>query len=435
MKTKARKKPSVKSNIGLYRKWKGGKNHDAENAIAQRNGAATSKAKPRVNVEPIRRLGSQRAVEESDLVKSTAGIPSIAAELQRLQRRRCDVLKSRNMQANRLRAVVAGRIGYRSGMEEKERAKKVKEAADIIKAVIKGKEPAVKLTQDDRQFIEVSLVGISAFNGMKEEFEKQMLALAKQLPVTEWVRAKEQRGYGLLFLAITIGETGDLAGYANPGKVWRRMGCAPWTFDGKTRMGATWKGGREGRLPAEEWEKFGYSPRRRSIAYLIGEGLMKQNFVGADFKVETDALHDPDNSSNGEYSFATDGLHADGELIGATDALAADPKAEADMMSGESAHATEIGSAERRRGKKPARDVLKTDASCAGGAGESCCEIESSIAGPYRARYLEAKATFKSGHPEYSDLRCHRHGLLLAAKLLLKNLWIEWNGHPPIRTL
>ena len=60
---------------------------------------------------------------------ATLPVPQVAAELQDLQRRRSIVIKSRNMQANRLQAIVAGTLGYHSGMAEKERTKKFAEAA------------------------------------------------------------------------------------------------------------------------------------------------------------------------------------------------------------------------------------------------------------------------------------------------------------------
>src|SRR5581483_5974690 len=100
----------------------------------------------------------------------------------------------------------------------------------------------------------------------------------------------------------------------------------------QTKMGSTWRFGSEGRLPAEAWSEAGYSPRRRSIAYLIGECLLKANYA---------------------------------------DKAAGTP-------------------------------------------------------GPYRAEYLRAKADFQARHPDYSALRCHRHGMLLAVKLLLLNLRREW---------
>lgn len=268
-------------------------------------------------------------------------VPAICRELQQLQRQRAVVLKSRNMQANRLQAVIAGTLGYSSSMPEKERAKKFIEATALIEAVQQG-------TADHPlgAVILATLVGIDRFNELKGELERSMVQQARLLPMAAWVKRPEQRGFGELFLAIVIGETGDLSNYTGRdkqgiGKLWRRLGCVPWTFDGATWMGATWRSGKQGKLPASEWERFGYSPRRRSIAFLIGEGIVKQNFVS-------------------------------------------------------------------------------------GGAGEKGRETEAALAGPYRARYDEAKAAIKAAHPDYSDLRCHRHGMLLATKLLLKNLWLEW---------
>jgi hypothetical protein len=107
----------------------------------------------------------------------------------------------------------------------------------------------------------------------------------------EWLTHKDQSGFGEISLATVIGETGDLTfrghdpdgrpvGYPGPAQLWRRMGCAPGTFNGKTQMGATWKSGTSGKLSAKDWEAFGYCPRRRSIVWNIGESLLKQNGDG-----------------------------------------------------------------------------------------------------------------------------------------------------------
>ncbi len=280
--------------------------------------------------------------------KPPADIPAICAELQSLQRQRAITIKSRNMQANRLQAIIAGTLGYASNMEEKARQKKFVEASTLIKDITDG-----KAEHPFSGIVRMTMVGIDAFNEMKEKLEKEMKSAANKLPVAEWVEQPEQRGFGLLFLAIVIGETGDLSTYTNPGKVWRRMGCAPWTFDGKTLMGATWRSGKYGKLPAEQWDAFGYSPRRRSIAYLIGEGICKQN--------------GPDSE--------------------------------------------EMAAKKAAKGVKP-----------------------NLIQGPYHLRYKEAKAKLRAEHPDektYPDLRCHRHGMLLATKLLLKRLWMTWNHNPP----
>jgi len=280
-------------------------------------------------------------------VKPSTSLASLCLELQGLQRQRVVYIKSRIMVGNRLQALVAGTIGYSSGLKEAERRALFSEAGKLIQRVVGGEEHTMS------SMIRVHYTGISEFVRVQKGIEKEMVAYAKQLLVAAWLEAPEQKGFGMQSLATVIGETGDLNNYANPAKVWRRMGCAPWTFRGDTKMGATWRSGKEGKLPAEEWTNYGYSPRRRSLAYVIGEGIVKQNGVG-----------------------------------------------------------------------------------------------------PYRTRYDEAKARAAETHPEWTCCskcegsgktkkgskcsnckgtgivmkRCHLHGMLLATKLLFKNLWLEWTG-------
>jgi len=334
--------------------------------------SASSKGKPKVCVKPKSSLafsssngegGSGCEADTPRALSQPNGKPkvdmkprnllaSLCLELQGLQRQRTVYIKSRIMVGNRLQALVAGTMGYSSGMKEAERRAVFSEAGKLIQRVVEGEEHAMS------SMILVHYTGISEFVRVQKELEKKMVARAKQLPVAAWLEAPEQKGFGMQSLATVIGEAGDLNNYANPAKVWRRMGCAPWTFRGETKMGATWRSGKEGKLPAEEWTNYGYSPRRRSLAYLIGEGLVKQN-------------------------------------------------------------------------------------------GE----------GPYRQRYDEAKARAAETHPGWTCCskcegsgktkkgskcsnckgtgvvmkRCHLHGMLLATKLLFKNLWLEWTGaenHP-----
>lgn len=262
-------------------------------------------------------------------------VPGICQELRNTQRMRSVVIKSRIMQANRIQSIVAGTLGYYSQMPEKERTKVFSQASALINEILEGGGQSCAFWQ----IVQQTYVGIRAFNGLQADYEKEMLGFAKRLPVAKWVQEKDQTGFGLLYLGIVIGETGDLNNYPNPAKLWRRLGCAPWSFNGETKMGATWRSGKEGKLPAAEWDQYGYSPRRRSISYLLGDLLMKQNFKQQ--------------------------KHEDGTAT-----------------------------------------VLWK--------------------GPYRARYEEGRRVFAERHPEYKPQRHHLHGMLVATKLLLKNLWIEW---------
>ncbi len=83
-----------------------------------------------------------------------------------------------------------------------------------------------------------------------------------------------------------------------------------------------------------------------------------------------------------------------------------------------------------------------------------CDSLLKNNKGPYKTRYDVKKADAAVKHPEWTPecvtckgtgktkagkdcsgckgrghglMRCHLHGMLLASKLLLKNLWITWN--------
>lgn len=93
--------------------------------------------------------------------------------------------------------------------------------------------------------------------------KKAMIKLGEQLPVwLEW--AKDIRGISPFGLAQIVGEAGDLGGYANPAKLWRRMGLA------------VINGQRQGRRTnAEEALEHGYSPRRRAVMFCLGDSFVK----------------------------------------------------------------------------------------------------------------------------------------------------------------
>jgi len=288
-------------------------------------------------------------------------VASICSELRALQRVRVTFLRSRIMLDNRLVASVAVEGGYCSGLDEKERMAAFETARKRIKRIVGG-EFYDETDSAVAPLIIEAMRSIAGFDKFVKLTEKKMVNLAKKIPVAAWVLSPEQRGFGLQSLAILVGECGDLAGYANPGKLWRRMGCAPFESDGKMRMGATWKSAKPG-LSAAEWEEFGYSPRRRSVAFVFGENLVKLNFVGGEKTVETDDRVAPDDLNS--------------ESVG---------------------------------------------------AGEVPPEPDHCRAGPYRLRYDTVKAAkLALESKDWPKLRCHRHAMLLAVKLLLRELWKEWN--------
>lgn len=91
--------------------------------------------------------------------------------------------------------------------------------------------------------------------------EKRLVKLAKGLPVAPWVEAT--RGVGLLSLAAIVGEAGDLGAYANPAKLWKRLGLA------------VMPDGRQRRTTGAAALDHGYSPARRSVVWNIGACIVK----------------------------------------------------------------------------------------------------------------------------------------------------------------
>src|SRR6266550_1015709 len=103
---------------------------------------------------------------------------------------------------------------------------------------------------------------------MVHQLELQMRKTARQFPVWQW--AKDVRGFSDLGLAVVIAEAGALDKYSDVGKLWKRLGLAPITKDGKTKAASTWR--KSGGLTADEWQDTGpagpkYAPKRRAAIY------------------------------------------------------------------------------------------------------------------------------------------------------------------------
>lgn len=90
--------------------------------------------------------------------------------------------------------------------------------------------------------------------------EKVLAKLARSLPVYPW--AKAVYGFGDLGLAAIVGEAGDVGPYRTVSGLWKRMGLAV-------------IGGERQRMKTGEAAlDHGYSPRRRSVMWNIGGGLI-----------------------------------------------------------------------------------------------------------------------------------------------------------------
>lgn len=326
--------------------------------------ADVPKSKASAVVKPITPLPKKKAIAE---MKPTVILPSLIADIRELQRQRVTTQKSRIMIDNRLTATVAVASGYHAGMEEDERAKWFGDAKKLIR-VVQGE---AKCETDGMialaPLIRACSVAIEGFYATEKAYEKQMEKLAKQLPVTKWMGLTDQRGFGWLSLAIIIGEVGDLSNYANPGKLWRRMGCAPFESKGKTFMPSTWRSRKKhnGGLSSAEWEELGYCPRRRSVMFVISESLLKGN--GARDATETHG------------------------------AMPAGPYAER--------YATKKAEAIARKDPEWTPDCTTCKGTGKAKSGDDCKKC--------------------SGRG-VMVMRPHLHGMLLMGKRLLRELWTEW---------
>lgn len=209
-------------------------------------------------------------------------VGKICDELRRQQYGRRVALRFRIRVMNGLVAAVANTMGYDTRAEEKVRKALFDKVATLVakfgKADKKG-EPTPEELDHVADLIRATLVTAGAYDTVVSGLDASMTKLVKQLPIRKWIEEDAQYGVGHLGVAQIIGEAGDLRNYSNPGKLWRRMGCAPYQKEEHVLMGATWKGnkGKKGEptLTKAEWEDFGYCPRRRSLLYLMGESLVK----------------------------------------------------------------------------------------------------------------------------------------------------------------
>lgn len=101
----------------------------------------------------------------------------------------------------------------------------------------------------------------SLLNEQRAACEKELTKAAKELPVWSWVESV--RGFGAGSLAAVVGEAGDLSQYANPAKLWKRMGLA------------VINGGRQRKVSGADAIEHGYAPHRRSIVWNLGDTMLK----------------------------------------------------------------------------------------------------------------------------------------------------------------
>lgn len=212
------------------------------------------------------------AVATVTMLPQVAGIEATAAELMALQKRVVFCTSQRVAATNSLSAFVRTQfLGFSTFHDEKARARACREAARLLKAVRAGQptglpaDEALALTS----IVEASDKGCNGFAGIEDANLARMERLAKILPGIAFVTAT--RGFGLRSFARIIGETGPLHFYANPAKVWKRLGLA--VIAGERQRKHT---------NPELALVHGYNPRRRSVSWVAFESLLRAQGSGED---------------------------------------------------------------------------------------------------------------------------------------------------------
>ena len=228
-------------------------------------------------------MTEQMIVEHSEgghrshaLTGHTFGAPSqTILAIRANHRERMFAMEQRKRANLALGAYLRTQLGWRLDLPEKERKAIANRALALIKAGEQFQKHGEVCEDDDfEQFMQVivgSILSRAPFDEIEKRTVKDMADLAKQLPV--WVNYGQYiRGFGAVSLACIVGEAGSLGDYDSHSKLWKRMGLA--VMNG-VRQGCLKKGSK-----AEEWIEHGYSAKRRSQMFVIGDVLIKTNRDG-----------------------------------------------------------------------------------------------------------------------------------------------------------
>lgn len=193
----------------------------------------------------------------------------LCAELQDLQKKRRFAIRQQQRSLRSIEAFLARQAGYHNGLPQDER-KRLANFAQRLRRLIETQGPDWQPEGSGTQFRHcAALVWNSAqmrgpADALRRVIEDEMRAAARQLPVWPWVAAIP--GVSELGLAVIVGETGDLALYDNPAKLWKRLGLA--VIDG-VRQGGLGK-----TASAEDWIGHGYNPARRAEVWAFLSDVM-----------------------------------------------------------------------------------------------------------------------------------------------------------------
>ncbi len=153
--------------------------------------------------------------------------------LRELQAQRRNCIRMQTRITNNLGAMARRLCGWRGDLDEKERNRITKEAAALVASLSRETADTEDILDTGVQMLKQSLGPFVAvadqsrapYDALRKGIEKEMKDLVLQTPGAAFMQAT--RGFGPLSLAVIVGEAGDLSNYANPAKLWKRLGLAP----------------------------------------------------------------------------------------------------------------------------------------------------------------------------------------------------------------
>lgn len=236
-----------------------GKDQWADGRKAQSPGVSPSQAE-------LRQDGLFSSAETSLYGRAVLTQAEIIDLIRAYHRTRCYAMESRKAADLRLGAFLRSELGWSRNKPEAERKAIAAQAQALLSKPTGSQWESV---------IAASVAARKPFDEIEKKSLKEMERLAEMLPVWQSFGA-DVRGFGRGSLAVIVAEAGDLANYSNKGKLWKRMGLA--VID-EQRQGFVPKGlSREARRDA--YIEHGYSPKRRSRVWNIGDALIKGNGTG-----------------------------------------------------------------------------------------------------------------------------------------------------------
>lgn len=212
-------------------------------------------------------VGSSSRVSPSGWATQPSG--ALIESIIEWHRQRDDLLRAEGNLTRQIKAICRRAVGYHTLLPAAERKVKLAAAQALYDALERDEAPfevsgATLNLVVARKVISDSLHGAGRGKARRAGIEDSLTRLAKQLPVYQSF-IEPLSGMGAIGLAQIVGEAGDLSKYANPAKLWKRMGLG--VLNGERQRKCVDK---------EKAEAHGYSPKRRSVMFVIGDSLLRR---------------------------------------------------------------------------------------------------------------------------------------------------------------